>query len=273
MGQLDPERTLPHEVSHHLEQHLPKADRDALHREYEAQKKEYSGYISAALKVMMDDDRPLREDGKPEEFTEGQRKLLADTYRFKDFSEFFAESMADRALCDAYGDNLPASRRPLWERLTEAAKGIMGALHDALIRKGDRKAADRIYQKFLKGEYEPGGGASEVSQDTKEYNPLRAVAVATNAAGRKYREATANLRDASANLKPTLDHVDATVTKFGKVADDADAFIKGDGLAQLSDLIGEMRRLVVSLTKFSDQLNHDPTKLLFGDRRKGYQPK
>ena len=66
---------------------------------------------------------------------------------------------------------------------------------------------------------------------------------------------------------PTL-----TVTKFGKVADDADAFIKGDGLAQLSDLIGEMRRLVTSLTKFSDQLNREPTKLLFGDRRKGYDP-
>ncbi len=86
-------------------------------------------------------------------------------------------------------------------------------------------------------------------------------------------QATANLRDVSAGLKPTLDHVDATVNKFGKVADDADAFIKGDKLAQLSDLIGEMRRLVISLTKFSDQLNHDPTKLLFGDRRKGYQPK
>ena len=84
--------------------------------------------------------------------------------------------------------------------------------------------------------------------------------------------AMASLRDASTSLKPTLAHADATVTKFGKVADDADAFIKGDGLAQLSDLIGEMRRLVTSLTKFSDQLNRDPTKLLFGDRRKGYDP-
>ncbi len=85
-------------------------------------------------------------------------------------------------------------------------------------------------------------------------------------------QATANLRDASPDLKPTLDHVDVTVNKFGKVADDADAFINGDGLAQLSDLISEMRRLVASLTKFSDQLNRDPTKLLFGDRRKGYEP-
>ena len=84
--------------------------------------------------------------------------------------------------------------------------------------------------------------------------------------------AMASLRDASAGLKPTLDHADATMAKFGKAADDTDAFIKGDGLAQISDLVGEMRRLVASLTRFSDQLNRDPTKLLFGDRRKGYDP-
>ena len=85
-------------------------------------------------------------------------------------------------------------------------------------------------------------------------------------------EATANLNKASANLQPTLDHVDLTVTKFGKVATDADAFINGDGLAQLSSLIGDLRRLVTNLNKFSDQLNRSPTSLLFGDRRKGYDP-
>ncbi|MGZ5922785.1 MAG: MlaD family protein [Rhizomicrobium sp.] len=84
--------------------------------------------------------------------------------------------------------------------------------------------------------------------------------------------ATADLRDASTGLKPTLDHVDVTVNKFSKVADDADTFLKGDALGQLSSMIGEMRRLVTSLTRFSDQLNREPTKLLFGDRRKGYDP-
>jgi phospholipid/cholesterol/gamma-HCH transport system substrate-binding protein len=67
--------------------------------------------------------------------------------------------------------------------------------------------------------------------------------------------------------------VDLAIQKYGKVADDADAFINGDGLAQLSDLIGEMRRLVSNLTEFSDQINRTPTKILFGDRRKGYEPK
>jgi phospholipid/cholesterol/gamma-HCH transport system substrate-binding protein len=86
-------------------------------------------------------------------------------------------------------------------------------------------------------------------------------------------KAMAKLSDATNSLRPTLDHVDLTVQKFGKVATDADEFINGDAMAQLSDLIGEMRRLVSNLDQLSDQLNRTPTKLLFGDRRKGYEPK
>lgn len=86
-------------------------------------------------------------------------------------------------------------------------------------------------------------------------------------------KAMANLTAASNSLRPTIEQVDLTVRKYGKVADDADAFINGDGLAQLSDLIGESRRLVTNLSQLSDQLNRTPTKLLFGDRRKGYEPK
>ena len=97
---------------------------------------------------------------------------------------------------------------------------------------------------------------------------------------RNANEAIANLDKASKNFQPMLDKVNATVgdagvtlKKYGKVADDADAFINGDGLAQLSDLIGDMRRTVANLNQLSAQLNKEPTKLLFGDRRKGYTPK
>ena len=86
-------------------------------------------------------------------------------------------------------------------------------------------------------------------------------------------KAMANLNDATNGLRPTLEHVDLTIQKYGKVADDADSFINGEGLAQFSDLIREMRRLVANLTQLSDQINRTPTKLLFGDRRKGYEPK
>jgi phospholipid/cholesterol/gamma-HCH transport system substrate-binding protein len=86
-------------------------------------------------------------------------------------------------------------------------------------------------------------------------------------------QAMANLSEASNSLRPTLEQVDMTIRKYGKVADSADAFITGDGLAQVSNLVGEMRRLVGNLDQLSDQLNREPTKLLFGDRRKGYEPK
>ncbi len=86
-------------------------------------------------------------------------------------------------------------------------------------------------------------------------------------------KAMANLNDTTNGLRPTLQQVDLTVRKYGKVADSADAFITGEGLAQFTDLVGEMRRLVSNLTQLSDQINRTPTKLLFGDRRKGYEPK
>ncbi|HEU0163256.1 MAG TPA: MlaD family protein [Rhizomicrobium sp.] len=86
-------------------------------------------------------------------------------------------------------------------------------------------------------------------------------------------KAMENLSQASNDLKPAMQQVDLTIRKYGKLADDADAFVTGDGLAQLSNLIGEMRRLVGNLDQFSSQLNRQPTRLLFGDRRKGYEPK
>ena len=86
-------------------------------------------------------------------------------------------------------------------------------------------------------------------------------------------QATRDLRQAAAALKPTLDETNRTIRKFGKTADDADAFIKGESMTQLTDLVVEMRRLVARLTRLSDQLNRDPARILFGDRRKGYEPK
>ena len=86
-------------------------------------------------------------------------------------------------------------------------------------------------------------------------------------------KAMANLNDASNSLRPTIQQVDLTIRKYGMVADNANAFVTGDGLAQVSDLVGELRRLVGNLDQFSEQLNRQPTKLLFGDRRKGYEPK
>ncbi|HEY4123286.1 MAG TPA: MlaD family protein [Rhizomicrobium sp.] len=82
------------------------------------------------------------------------------------------------------------------------------------------------------------------------------------------------------DLHKTLGHVDlvavdanVAVGRIGKLADDSDKFVTGDGLAQFGQLVGDARRLVESLTRLTDKLNRQPTQLLFGDRRQGYTPK
>jgi phospholipid/cholesterol/gamma-HCH transport system substrate-binding protein len=90
---------------------------------------------------------------------------------------------------------------------------------------------------------------------------------------RNANQATKTLNTALLDVKPTLDDAQVTLNKYGKVADDADSFINGDALAQLPDLISQSRELVHSLNRLSDRLNKNPTEILFGDRRKGFDPK
>lgn len=92
-------------------------------------------------------------------------------------------------------------------------------------------------------------------------------------------QAVARLEQTSRRFDPSMDKLDAaieeanvTLKKYGKVADSADAFITGEGLAQVTELVGDLRRLSGNLTRLSEQLNRQPTKLLFGDRREGYTP-
>ncbi|MDE2163716.1 MAG: MCE family protein [Alphaproteobacteria bacterium] len=82
-----------------------------------------------------------------------------------------------------------------------------------------------------------------------------------------------NVSEASRDLPATVADVDKSVRKLNLLASDSDEFVKGQGLEQFAQLLADTRRLVVSLNKLSDQLNRQPTKLLFGDQRKGYTPK
>ncbi len=82
-----------------------------------------------------------------------------------------------------------------------------------------------------------------------------------------------NIDVASRDFHPVLAQADTTLKKLDKLAGDADAVVTGDGVAQLGVLVTDARRLVTSLTKLSDELNREPTRVIFGDRRKGYTPK
>ncbi|HEX4077899.1 MAG TPA: MlaD family protein [Rhizomicrobium sp.] len=79
-----------------------------------------------------------------------------------------------------------------------------------------------------------------------------------------------------ADLHTVLTSADETTKKLDRLSDDADK-LSGDldtqvNGARFDQLLGQTRDLLRSMTRLSDQLEHEPTRLIFGDRRKGYTP-
>jgi phospholipid/cholesterol/gamma-HCH transport system substrate-binding protein len=84
-------------------------------------------------------------------------------------------------------------------------------------------------------------------------------------------------------LGKTLGSADLAAAHVAQLTEDLDGIIKGssaelkqasgEGMTQLTSLIGELRPLVANLDRLSKDLEHHPTSLLFGDRREGYSPK
>ncbi len=106
-----------------------------------------------------------------------------------------------------------------------------------------------------------------------------------------------NLADASATVKVVAKNLDRPSGKteqliasadnafdhVTRLATDLDAVVQivrpglrdltTNGTAQLDELLSEARRLMASLNRVSTGLERDPSRLLLGDRREGYQPR
>jgi phospholipid/cholesterol/gamma-HCH transport system substrate-binding protein len=54
-----------------------------------------------------------------------------------------------------------------------------------------------------------------------------------------------------------------------KLSQDIDTQVNG---ARIDQVLAQTREMLKSLTRLSDELEREPTRLLYGDRRKGYVP-
>ena len=73
-------------------------------------------------------------------------------------------------------------------------------------------------------------------------------------------------------LNTAITSADTTVQKIGRLSDDADKVVTGQGVAQMTQLVAQTRALVTSLTRLTNDLQREPTRLIFGDQRQGYTP-
>ena len=89
-----------------------------------------------------------------------------------------------------------------------------------------------------------GGLKDQVSQTLKDYDRV-----------------AANLIDTSRQLRLTIAEARPGIRNFSQQT-----------LPGVDDLVSDAQRLAANLNRLVDQLERDPTRLLFGDRRKGYQP-
>ena len=78
---------------------------------------------------------------------------------------------------------------------------------------------------------------------------------------------------AAGSIQTASDTANLTVQKVGHLADDADKVVNGQSITQFTLLMAQTRALVASVTRLSNDLEREPTKLLFGDQRQGYTPK
>jgi phospholipid/cholesterol/gamma-HCH transport system substrate-binding protein len=83
----------------------------------------------------------------------------------------------------------------------------------------------------------------------------------------------ATVDHAAGSIQAASDTANVTVQKVGHLADDADKVVNGQGITQFTLLMAQTRALVASVTRLSNDLERDPTRLLFGDQRQGYTPK
>jgi len=77
-----------------------------------------------------------------------------------------------------------------------------------------------------------------------------------------YDRVAANLRDASRELQLLLGENRAGIHRFVQTT-----------LPGVDDLVNDAQQLASNLNRLAEQLQRDPTRLLFGDRRPGYQPR
>jgi len=75
-----------------------------------------------------------------------------------------------------------------------------------------------------------------------------------------------------ASAKMAVTTADSTMQKIGLLSDDARKVINGQGVAQLTQVLAQTRALIASLTRLSQDLEREPSRLIYGDRREGYTP-
>lgn len=167
---IEPERVIPHEIAHHIESQVSPEHLRILEREYQRQQRLYGKEIERARQDIQNIDAdskkdktslPLTAKGERQSINRNQAQFLADSYRYQSFSEFFAESIADRAIEDHFRDKSLPAAKGIFQRVMASAKGLAQQLYNHALGLPDKRPSQVIYDALMKGDYLKKGEASK----------------------------------------------------------------------------------------------------------------
>jgi len=78
-----------------------------------------------------------------------------------------------------------------------------------------------------------------------------------------------DMRGLVGSAEQATQKVDKLAQDVDKLSGDLDTQVNG---ARIDQLVAQTREMLKSLTRLSDDLEREPTRLIYGDRRKGYTP-
>jgi phospholipid/cholesterol/gamma-HCH transport system substrate-binding protein len=97
--------------------------------------------------------------------------------------------------------------------------------------------------------------------------------------GNAVTESKAQIKESAAQINEAFASADLAAKRVDRLSANVDDVVTSsktqiaDGVGQLDQLLGQSRSMVESITRLSDDIQRQPTTLLFGDRRQGYKPK
>jgi hypothetical protein len=153
------DRTIIHEVAHHLEDFVPSRDARKLVSQWQREmRNKGESLISEVNKIRSDiteAEKALRWGEPPLRYpflTEAEVNKVRLVYRYENFGEWFAEVLTDKALRDLYME-VPAYRNII-QKVIAQIRVMAVATRDFIAKvlgRGDE--AERVYKKLISGDY------------------------------------------------------------------------------------------------------------------------
>jgi phospholipid/cholesterol/gamma-HCH transport system substrate-binding protein len=118
-------------------------------------------------------------------------------------------------------------------------------------------------ERFTKNADEAAAGLSSlVGNINRSYSGPGGLSSKLSGAIGDFDRVAKNLTDTSHQLQSTVQEVKPGLRNFSQQT-----------LGQVASLVGEARQLIAGMNQLTSEIARDPSRVLFGDRRVGYQPK